>query len=301
MQFVIFLVMDVKHIFKSGTYLSDGAWGTEFLKKGFTIGESADLLNETRPGWVREVAAGYAQAGADIILTNTFGANRIALSRFGLESKARELNRQGVLLSRQAAGPTAGVFASLGPTGRMISAGEITGEAAEEAFLEQAIALKEAGADAVVVETMGDLEEYSAAIRAVKTAGLPVAGCMSFDSGKDFLRTLMGVTIDQMVEAAEGLHADMVGANCGVGVENYVKIAETLLKKSRLPVWIKANAGLPRVEKGGTVYDMTPDRFAGYVKTLSGMGVRVIGGCCGTTPDFIRASRRALDAFLRGG
>jgi methionine synthase I (cobalamin-dependent) len=128
-------------------------------------------------------------------------------------------------------------------------------------------------------------------------AGLPVAGCMSFDSGKNFLSTLMGVSVDRMVEIAEGLGADMIGANCGVGIENYMTIAEALLKKSRLPVWIKANAGLPRMENGRTVYAMEPDSFAEYAATLAKMGVRVIGGCCGTTPAFISASRKALDSL----
>lgn len=286
--------MTVQLVLKSGSYLSDGAWGTEFLKKGFTIGDSADLLNETKPGLVEEVARAYADAGSDIILTNTFGANRIALDKFGLREKVNQLNRTGVALSKKAANGRALVFASLGPTGKMVSMGEIAAQDAQAAFLEQALALKEAGADAVVIETMGDIEEYGAAIKAVKMAGLPVAACMSFDSGKNFLNTLMGVSVEQMVETAEGLGAEMIGANCGVGIESYVKIAEALLKKSRLPVWIKANAGLPQMENGKTAYSMTPETFAGYASSLVKMGVRVIGGCCGTTPAFIAACRRII-------
>ena len=223
----------IQQILKGGTYLSDGAWGTEFLKKGYKIGDSADLLNRDHPALVRDVAISYVNAGSDIILTNTFGANRIGLSKYGLDKRLQEINQAGLALSVEAAAERCAVFASMGPTGKMVSMGELSLEEAEAVFREQAEALMEAGAEAVVLETMSDLEEFRAALKGVKQTGLPVIGCMSFDSGKDFHRTMMGVSVEQMIETAEACGADMLGANCGVGIENYIGIAKTLLEKSR--------------------------------------------------------------------
>ena len=288
------MLYSVDEIIRGGVFLSDGAWGTELVKRGMRRGEIPELLNETNPELVGEVAKSYVNAGSDILLTNTFGGNRVLLALHGLEARVKELNRLGVRISKEAATGKALVFASIGPTGKMIITGDITREASEEAFREQAAAAAEAGADAIVVETMGDIQEYEAAVRAAKSTGLPVVGCMSFDSGKDKQHTMYGVSVDQMVEMAEHVGIDMVGANCGIGIENYIRIAENLLKATRLPVWIKPNAGLPEIDGGKAVYRMKPEEFAGYAKTLVDMGVRVIGGCCGSTPDHIEAVRAVI-------
>jgi 5-methyltetrahydrofolate--homocysteine methyltransferase len=288
------MLYSIDEIIKGGVFLSDGAWGTELVKRGMKRGEIPELLNETNPDLVREVAESYVRAGSDIILTNTFGGNRILLALHGLETRVEELNRLGVGISREAAAGRALVFASIGPTGKMIIMGDITREAAEEAFREQAAAAAEAGADAIVVETMGDIQEYEAAVRAAKSTGLPVVGCMSFDSGKDKQHTMYGVSVEQMVEMAEHVGIDMVGANCGVGIENYIRIAENLLKTTRLPVWIKPNAGLPEIDGGNTIYRMKPEEFAEYARVLVELGVRVIGGCFGSTPDHIEAARAVI-------
>jgi methionine synthase I (cobalamin-dependent) len=288
---------NVNNILKGGTYLSDGAWGTELVKRGFKIGESPELLNQTDPEAVEFVARSYVEAGADIILTNTFGGNRIVLSKHHLEDKHDELNQKGVQLSKSQASGKALVFASVGPTGKMVAMGEISRDEAKAVFQKQADCLKGAGADGIVVETMGDIDEYEAAVSAAKETGLFIVGCMSFDSGKDLQHTMMGVSVDQMVRIAEETGIDMVGANCGVGIENYIRIAENLINATRLPIWIKANAGLPQIENGKTVYKMSPEEFSGHVKTLIQTGVRVIGGCCGTTPEHIQACRRAMDSI----
>jgi len=288
------MLYTIEEIMKSGTYLSDGAWGTEFAKKDIRRGIPNELLNEIEPDLVRAVAESYVAVGSDIILTNTFGANRILLSVHGYGDKVRELNRRGVEISRDAAAGKALVFASLGPTGKMIVMGDISRDEAEEVFREQAVAMAEAGVDAIVVETMGDLEEYTAAIRASRSTGLPVVGCMAFDSGKALDRTMYGISVEQMVKAAEDEGIEMVGANCGVGIENYVRIAENLIRSTRLPIWIKPNAGLPEIEGGKTVYRMTPDEFSGHVRELVDLNVRVIGGCCGSTPEHIRAARAVV-------
>src|SRR3989339_135282 len=283
------MTISVNALLKGGVYFSDGAWGTELMKKGYSIGECPELLNKENPDIVSQVAKSYVAAGSTIILTNTFGGNRIALSKFGLEEQAAELNMLGVSLSREAAQGKALVFASMGPTGKMIAMGEVNPEDLYDAFFEQADSIKKAGAHGIVVETMGDLEEYSAALFAAVATGLPVVGSMSFDSGKDNRFTMMGVSIEQMVRAAEEAGAAMVGANCGVGIENYVSIAEGLLEETDLPIWIKANAGLPQIKNGQTVYTMTPEDFALHARKLVEKGVRVVGGCCGTTPAHIKS------------
>jgi methionine synthase I (cobalamin-dependent) len=284
----------IDKIMKGGVYLSDGAWGTEFFKKGFRAGDPPELLNETHPDWVLDIAQSYVEAGADIILTNTFGGNRVRLSGNGLAQKAEFLNRRGVEISKEAAGAGALVFASIGPTGKMVSAGEITAGEAEEVFREQAAYILKGAPDGIVIETMSDLDEFTAALRAAKSTGLPVAACMSFDSGRDHDRTMAGVPVEAMAGAAQEGGCDLLGANCGVGIDQYIPIAQRLLKASSLPVWIKANAGLPQIENGKTVYKMGPATFAAGVKALADMGVRVVGGCCGTTPAHILASRAIL-------
>ncbi len=288
------MLYSIDEIIQGGTFLSDGAWGTELIKKGIESGEVPELLNEKNPAIVREIAESYVNAGSDIILTNTFGGNRILLAVHGLEARTGELNRLGVEISKEAAAGKALVFASIGPTGKMVIMGDITREEAEEAFREQATAAAGAGADAIVVETMVDIQEYEAAIRAAKSTGIPVVGCMSFDSGKDRQHTMYGVSVEKMVETAERVGIDMVGANCGLGIENYIRIAESLLRATRLPVWIKPNAGLPEIDGGKTVYRMKPDEFARHVKVLIEIGVRVIGGCCGSTPEHIKAARAVI-------
>jgi 5-methyltetrahydrofolate--homocysteine methyltransferase len=297
------MAKSVKEIFRQGTavadgsmgvYMSDGGCGSELIKRGLTLGESTELWNITHRDHVLEVARAYVDAGADIILTNTFGGNRIIQQKHGLQARVAEFNKAAVAISKEASGGKALVFGSVGPLGRMVSMGEVSTQDAYAAFKEQVAALKEGGAEGIVVETVSDLEEFKAALKAAKESGLPVVGCMSFDSGKEFDRTMMGVSLRDMARAADQFKIDMIGANCGVGIEHYVKIAENLLRASRLPVWIKANAGLPVMENGRAIYKMSPKTFAGHAKALKKMGVRVVGGCCGTTPDHIRALKEAL-------
>jgi 5-methyltetrahydrofolate--homocysteine methyltransferase len=294
---------NVKEVFKSGAYaadgsmgvyLSDGGCGSELIKRGLRLGDSTEEWNVTQRNTVFEVASAYVSAGSDIILTNTFGGNRHIQAKHGFEDRIAEFNKAAAMIAREAAGTQALVFGSIGPTGKMISVGELSFEDAYAAFKEQVVALKTGGVSGLVVETMSDLDEFRAAVKAAKESGLPVVGCMSFDSGKENERTMMGVTVQDMVTTAQEMGVDMVGANCGAGIEKYVKIAENLLSVAKLPVWIKANAGLPVVENGKTVYKMTPDGFAGHARALKKMGVRVIGGCCGTTPDHIRALKKAI-------
>ncbi|MCX7916013.1 MAG: homocysteine S-methyltransferase family protein, partial [Verrucomicrobiae bacterium] len=179
--------------------ITDGAWGTQLQARGLEVGQCPDVWNLTHPERVEEVARAYVEAGSQIILTNTFGANRIRLAETGYADQVVEINRQGVRISKRAAGTRALVFASMGPTGKMLVAGEVEAGAVAAAFAEQAEALKAGGADGIVVETMAELEEAQLAVRAAKATGLPVVACMVFDTGG---RTMMGVTA---AEAAIGL------------------------------------------------------------------------------------------------
>ena len=284
----------IEKLIAGGPVVTDGAWGTQLQARGLQLGESADAWNLEHPDRVEEVARSYVEAGSQIILTNTFGASRPALDKYGLGEKAAEINRRGAEISRRAAGDRARVFASIGPSGKMLLMGEVSTEALREAFAEQAQALVEGGADGLVVETMTDAEEAQIAVAAARETGLPVVGCMVFDSGPDKDRTIMGLTPEAAVQALEEAGADVIGANCGQGIEGFVALCRRLRAATEKPVWIKGNAGLPEVVDGKVVYRTTAAEFAGHVAALVEAGASFIGGCCGTSPEFIRAVGTAL-------
>jgi len=279
----------IEQLTAAGVAVTDGAWGTQLQDRGLETGACPDGWNLQHPDRVEQVARAYVEAGSDVILTNTFGANRFLLARHGLGEKVAEINRAGVEISRRAAAGEARVFASMGPSGIMLMMGEVGPEQLQEAFAEQARALADAGADAIVVETMSDLAEARLAVAAAKETGLPVVGCMVFDSGKDLDRTMMGATPEQAADELACAGADCIGSNCGQGIEGFVKICRRLRAATDRPIWIKANAGLPQVVDGRTVFVRTPEKFADVVPELVDAGASFIGGCCGTTPEFIRA------------
>jgi methionine synthase I (cobalamin-dependent) len=240
------------------------------------------------------VAEAYVEAGSQIILTNTFGANRIRLAGHSLADRVKEVNRQGVEISRRAAEGRALVFASIGPSGKLLITGETNPDELKAAYQEQANALAEAGANGLVVETMADLAEAEIAVSAAHQTGLPVIGCMVFDSGKDKDRTAMGVTVEQAVQGLSAAGADVIGANCGQGIAGFVNICKRLRAATDLPIWIKANAGMPDLVNGRAVYRTVPESFAQFVPELVDAGASFIGGCCGTNPFFIRAVGQKL-------
>jgi methionine synthase I (cobalamin-dependent) len=278
-----------------GPVLTDGAWGTQLQARGLALGEVPDLWNLSHPERVAAVAQAYVDAGSQVILTNTFGANRIRLAEAGAGDRVAELNRAGAELSRRAANGKARVFASIGPSGKMLVTGDVSADQLLAAFAEQAVALAAGGADALVVETMADLTEAQIAVRAAKQTGLPVVACMVFDSGKNKDRTLMGTTPEQAAAGLTEAGADVVGANCGQGIAGFVTICQRLKAATDRPIWIKGNAGLPQMVAGQVRYTTTPEEFAGYAPALIAAGASFLGGCCGTSPDFIRA----LCAMLR--
>ncbi|MDE2134650.1 MAG: homocysteine S-methyltransferase family protein [Alphaproteobacteria bacterium] len=288
----------IRKLIDRGPTITDGAWGTQLQARGLAPGEMPDLWNLTHPKEVAEVARAYVAAGSQIILTNTFGANRIRLAESGCVDRLLEINRAGVALSREAAGKRAFVFASVGPSGKLFASGDITEKELRAAFTEQVRALADGGADGLVVETMQDLEEAKLATAAANATGLPVIASMVFDSGRDKDRTMMGITPEQAAAGLVKAGADVIGANCGQGIAGFVTICARLKAAADgHPVWIKANAGLPQIRDGKTVYAMTAAEFTGYVPAVLAAGADFIGGCCGTSPEFIRDIHRLLRAL----
>jgi methionine synthase I (cobalamin-dependent) len=284
----------IEQLTAGGPVVTDGAWGTQFQALGLTPGELADAWNVSRPGLVEEVARGYVEAGSRVILTNTFRSNRITLEAHGLAGQTAELNLAGVRISQTAADGRAFVFASMGPSGKLLMSGEVTEEQLAGTFEEQAQALAAGLPDAIVIETMSDLAEAVIAVRAAAATGLPVVACMVFDTGRNKDRTMMGNTPEQTARELAEAGADVIGSNCGQGIEGYVPVCRRLKAATDRPIWIKANAGLPELAGGRTVYTTTPAEFASHVPALIEAGASFIGGCCGTTPEFIRAVCKAV-------
>jgi len=284
----------IERLTAGGPVVTDGAWGTQLQQRGLAVGGCPDAWNLTEPEKVEEVARAYVQAGSQVILTNTFGANRFVLARHKLDDKVAEINRAGVEISRRAADGRAKVFASIGPSGVMLMMGKVSEAELQAAFAAQAEAMAEAGADGIVVETMADPAEARLAVAAGRATGLPVVACMTFDSGPSKDRTMMGTTPEQAARELTSAGADVIGANCGQGIAGFVEICRRLYAATNGPVWIKPNAGLPELVDGRTVYRQTPEQFAAYVPQLVEAGAGFVGGCCGTTPEFIRAVRERL-------
>lgn len=286
--------MLIDELSANGPIVTDGAWGTQLQASGLEGGACPDQWNLTHPDLVESVARAYVGAGSQIVLTNTFRANRVALASYDLADSAAEISRRGVEISRRAAADQAYVFASIGPSGKMLIGGEIEANTLRQAFDEQAQAMADAGANAIVVETMAELEEAELAVQAALATGLPVVACVVFDSGADLDRTMMGVTPEQAAEHLTRVGAHVIGANCGQGIAGYVDICQRLRASTDRPLWIKANAGIPEVIDGEVVYKTTPQEFAAYGPALVEAGASFIGGCCGTSPEFIAAMRQAV-------
>lgn len=274
--------------------LLDGGWGTQLQERGLEMGECPDAWNLTHPDQVEAIARDYTQAGSQIILTNTFGANRITLSKHDLADRTFEINQKGAELSKKGADGSALVFGSIGPTGKMLLMDQITEDELWQVFREQAQALAAGGVDGIVVETMSDPAEAKIAVAAAKESGLPVTGCMCFDTGKNKDRTMMGTTVEKAVEELLDAGADIIGANCGQGLAGYISICEQMKKVAKKPIWIKANAGLPELENGLPVYKTTAEDFASMIPKVIEAGADFVGGCCGTTPKFIQEVKKVL-------
>jgi 5-methyltetrahydrofolate--homocysteine methyltransferase len=277
--------------------LADGAWGTQFILRGLSHGAPPEEWNFSNPEAVSAIAKDYVDAGSEIVLTNSFGGTRFQLQRHGLDDRVYEINRLAAELSKKGAGNGAVVAGDIGPSGKMILLGDVTEEQLTEGFAAQAEGLLAGGADWIVIETMSDLAEMLCAIRAVRQlSSVPVVASMTYEPGEHGFRTIMGNAPQDCVSACVDAGATIVGANCGNGIERYVPLAQELVGISAAPVWIKANAGMPTMEGDRVVYSMGPQEYAGFVPQLVSAGVRVVGGCCGTGPDYIREIRRVVQA-----
>jgi 5-methyltetrahydrofolate--homocysteine methyltransferase len=286
---------------KGEVLLADGAWGTEFFKRGLMQGSPPDEWNLTHPEIVREITRDYLDAGASVILTNTFGANRFRLEAHGLSGKVREINIRAAELAREVVGQRVLVAGDIGPSGRIMAMGEVTSGDLADAFTEQARALRDGGVDWIVVESMADADEMEIAVRAASdAAGVPVVASMTYNRTPRGYRTMMGNSPETCVRKAESAGASLVGANCGTGIEDYVPLAPVLRGLTSQPIWMKANAGVPQLVGGRVTYPLTPEQYASFVPALIEAGVDVIGGCCGTDPRFIREVGKSIARAREG-
>jgi len=276
--------------------IADGATGTYLQAHDLEPGACPEEMNVTHPGIVRQAAEEFFAAGSDLVLTNSLGGTRFGLRRHGHGERVREFNRLAAELPRSAAPPDHYVVATAGPTGEFLAPlGPVSEQQMYDAFAEQVTAFEEGGADGVVFETMTALEEISLAIRAARdNTGLLVAGSMTFDKGPGGLFTTMGVTPEQAVEGMLAAGADIVGSNCGGGSDLMVEVAERFRSATDSYLIVQANAGVPELVGGDTVFPETPEYMAERFQTLAGMRINILGGCCGTTPDHIRALVRAV-------
>lgn len=269
--------------------VTDGALGTQLQARGLEGGECPDAWNLTHPMEVEAVARAYVEAGSRIILTNTFRSNRLALQTLGMVDRLEEINRAAVEIARGTSQGRAKVFGSLGPTGKLLVMGEVAAEDVKRAFAEQAGILAAAGVDGFVIETMADIEEAKVAVEAVKPLARPVVISFVFDSGRNLDRTMTGVTPERAAQELTEAGADVIGANCALGIDAYIPICQRLRASTDRPVWIKANAGLPEMVDGKVTYQTTPEAFASSVPALLQAGASFVGGCCGTNPEYVRA------------
>ena len=283
---------------KEGRILvSDGAWGTFLHQKGLAAGECPELWNATHRADVLAIAQSYVDAGADAVETNSFGGTRIKLAAYGLDRKAAELNEAAAAISREAAGHDRHVLGSIGPTGKFLITGDVTEEELYDAFREQAVALERGGADAACIETMSDLGEALAAVRAVKeNTRLEMICTFTFEKTvQGDYRTMMGVSPASMARALADAGVAIIGSNCGNGMARMVEIVREIRSAHpTVPVLVHANAGKPVLVEGKTVFPETPETMAGFVPACVRAGAGIIGGCCGTTPMHIQAIKEAI-------
>ena len=277
--------------------VGDGAIGTRLQAEGLEAGAAPESITLRRPEILVRIASRYLEAGADVLTTNTFGASPLKLARHGLEDRTEEINRRGVEVVREVARGRAYVSASVGPTGAILEPyGETPEEEVSAAFRRQIQALAAVGPDLLCIETMTDLREAVLAVRTARSVvpDLPLMITMTFEETPRGFYTLMGNSVADVATGLEEAGADLVGTNCGSGIETMSRIARELVRRSRLPVAVQSNAGLPEVRNGVVSYPEPPDLFARQAAEMATFPVALIGGCCGTGPEHVRAIRMAV-------
>ncbi len=279
---------------KERVLVLDGAMGTMLQERGLKAGQSPEEMNLTAPEVVAGVHRAYLDAGADIIVTNTFGGTRAKLEHYGLEDQLARINAEAVRIAREVAGEKAYVAGSIGPTGRFVEpVGDMSFDEAAALFSEQARALIDAGCDLISLETFLDIKEIRAAVIAIRelSADIPVIAMLTFEEKG---RSVLGSPPEAAAITLEAVGASMIGSNCGLGVEGIYEILRAMRRVTALPLISQANAGLPVLRDGVTVFPGTPQEMTAYHDRLIELGVRVIGGCCGTTPAHIGAMKEGL-------
>ncbi len=284
----------------------DGAMGTQLMLAGLESGACGELWNLTHPDRVLEIQRRYVAAGADCLISNTFGASRITLARHGVVQETQAINQAGVRIAREAFGDRDGyVLGDIGPLGAILEPyGDLSQAEARAALEEQAAALVEAGADAVIIETQTSLDELGLAIDAARAAGAScIIGSLAYDlsADKTFFRTMMGVSPEKAAKFVEKRGAQVVALNCGTGMDmpGAAKVVRSYRKSCNLLTMAQPNAGLPVLEGGRAVYKQLPADMAGGVPEVLDAGANIVGSCCGSTPDHTRAIYEVVTAYNR--
>jgi 5-methyltetrahydrofolate--homocysteine methyltransferase len=282
--------MDLLKKLTERVLVGDGAMGTELMRLGAPAGKPLELLNLSWPDLPAQVHRAYLEAGSDLVLTNTFGGTSIKLAHFNEADQTREVNLAGARIAREAAGDKAFVGGDMGPCGELLKPyGPAEPDDVREAFRVQALALAEGGADFLSLETFFDLAEALLALEAALETGLPVSASMTFDVKERGIFTMMGNRAAECAQMLAAGGATLVGANCTVTAEKMPPIAAALREGTDLPMIFQPNAGQPETVGGVVHYRETPEHFASYASALVKAGARIIGGCCGTGPVFVRA------------
>jgi 5-methyltetrahydrofolate--homocysteine methyltransferase len=279
--------------------ICDGAMGTMLHQAGLRAGECAELWNIDHADKVIAIHSAYLNAGCDMVISNTFGGTRFKLKKYQLENRVEELNRAGVKAARKAVTKSGQyVLGDIGPTGEFLQpVGELTYDELYSAFKEQAVALANAGVDAIIIETMSAIEETVCAVKAIKeNTAVPAIASMTFNTAGDKgYRTMMGVSPQQAAEQLDAAGADIIGTNCGgIRVEQVADIIQEMRKYTQKPLIAEPNAGLPKLVDGKTVYDESPEYMGSLAPELVKAGANIIGGCCGTTPAHLAAIAKAI-------
>jgi 5-methyltetrahydrofolate--homocysteine methyltransferase len=288
---------------KKALFLLDGAMGTQLIVRGISAGTCNDYLNIESPDVISEIHRAYLQAGSDAVITNTFGANKFALARHKLSEKVHEINKSGAQIARHAAGNEHYVLGDIGPTGDFLEPlGSLKLAECKEAFIQQAEGLLAGGVDGFIIETMTALDEITIAIEAVKSVSgeLPILASMAFDKAGDDFKTMMGIGLEKMAAKVIPLGIDAIGFNCGtVSLNEYIELAKKLVFAIRnlsddIAIFAEPNAGKPKLIEDKAVYKVSPDEFATAAEKIYSTGISILGGCCGTTPEHIKATAKRL-------
>lgn len=280
--------------------VADGAIGTLLMERGLKEGDTPERINLENSEILEEIALAYLDAGAEIIQTNTFGASQLKLTSFGLAGRTEEINKRAVQAVRRVVLNRAYISASCGPSGRLLEPyGDISADEMFESFRRQMKILIDEGIDNICIETMTDLNEAVLAVRASKSISesIPVCATMIFDATPRGFFTIMGVSIEQAVNGLTEAGADVIGTNCGNGMDNMINIAREMRKLTQLPLIVQSNAGIPTIKDGKLTYPESPEYMAQRIPELIDVGVKIIGGCCGTTPAHIALFRERINEY----